>query len=293
MIVGTRGSKLARVQTDLFVSVFRERHPDVPVEIKTVATTGDRVKDRPLSSLGGLGAFTKELDQQIVAGNIDVAVNSLKDMPVKLTPGVTMVAVLPRGPVEDVVVPSVLLDDLPPGAVVGTSSVRRRALVLSRRKDLVLRELRGNVPTRLRKVKEREYDAIIVARAGLERLGYDGEYLVLDPSEFVPAAGQGVIAAVCGEGSRWEPLLRSLDDRTTRIEVEAERHILKELGGGCSVPIGVYAKVDGESLKIMGVVLSEDGSRAARASEAIPIDRLPAGLESISAKLRRGMEEVS
>lgn len=291
MIVGTRGSRLAMAQTDMFIRALRSGYPDLRVETRIVATTGDRVRDRPLSALG-VGAFVKELDHQILEGRIDVAVNSLKDMPVDLTPGIAMAAVLPRGPVEDVIIPDVAIEDLPGGAIVGTSSVRRRALVLSRRRDLVLRELRGNVPTRLRKLREGEYDAIIVARAGLERLGFEGEYRILDPQRFVPAVGQGTIAAVCSAGSPTEEMLRPLDYPPTRAEVEAERRILRLLGGGCSVPIGLWARMRGGSVRIVGVVLSEDGATISGVDEEISLDDLDAGIERIGVRMKRDMEAL-
>ena len=171
MIIGTRGSALALAQTALVVKELERRCPGVELEVREIRTVGDRVTDRPLSSLGGYGAFTKELDQRIVSGEVDIAVNSLKDMPVDLTPGTELAAVLPRAPVEDVLLSKVPLDELPKGAVVGSSSVRRRSLLLWKRPDLEVRDLRGNVPTRIRKWKEGEYDAIVLARAGILRLG--------------------------------------------------------------------------------------------------------------------------
>ncbi|MFW5914215.1 MAG: hydroxymethylbilane synthase, partial [Thermoplasmatota archaeon] len=170
MIVGTRGSDLARAQARELVEALRAIRPGLEVEVRVVRTTGDRVTDRPLSSLGGFGAFVKELDQRLLEGQVDVAVNSLKDMPVEPTPGTALSAVLPRGPVEDVLVPGIPLDDLPKGAVVGSSSVRRRAQILNLRPDLEVRDIRGNVNTRLSKLGN-GYDAIVLARAGLVRLG--------------------------------------------------------------------------------------------------------------------------
>ena len=285
MIIGTRGSELARVQTGMVVSMLRERRPGLDADVRVVTTTGDVVRDRPLEALGGFGAFTKELDRLIVNGEIDAAVNSLKDMPVDLTEGVELAAVLPRAPVEDVLLSPVPLEQLPPGAVVGTSSVRRRMQLLARRPDLDIRDLRGNVPTRIRKWKEGEYDAIVAARAGLVRLGLDEEYHILPPEVFVPSPGQGAIAVVCRAGSPHLPILRELDDARTRREVEAERRVLKGLGGGCSVPIGVWARVVDGSMVVKAVVSSENGE--VRAERTLNPDACEEGLDELVEELIR------
>ena len=285
MIIGTRGSELARVQTGMVVSMLKERRPDLDVDVRTVTTTGDVVRDRPLGALGGFGAFTKELDRLIVDGDIDAAVNSLKDMPVDLTEGIELAAVLPRAPVEDVLLSPVPLEQLPPGAVVGTSSVRRRMQLLARRPDLDIRDLRGNVPTRIRKWKGGEYDAIVAARAGLVRLGLDEEYHILPPEVFVPSPGQGAIAVVCRAGSPHLPILRELDDARTRREVEAERRVLKGLGGGCSVPIGVWARVVDGSMVVKAVVSSENGE--VRAERTLNPDACEEGLDELVEELIR------
>lgn len=283
MIIGTRGSELARVQTDMVIAMLKERHPELDVDVRIVATTGDVVRDRPLDALGGLGAFTKELDRFVVNGEIDVAVNSLKDMPVDLTEGTVLAAVLPRAPVEDVLLSDIPLEQLRPGAVVGTSSMRRRMQLLARRPDLDIRDLRGNVPTRIRKWKDGEYDAIVAARAGLVRLGLDEGHHTLPPEIFVPAPGQGAIAVVCRAGSPCLPVLRELDDATTRTEVNAERRVLKGLGGGCSVPIGVWARVVDGSMDIKAVVSSEKGEM--RVERTLAADECDEGLEELIQEL--------
>ncbi|MDH7507781.1 MAG: hydroxymethylbilane synthase [Methanomassiliicoccales archaeon] len=290
MIVGTRGSKLALAQTSIFINALKKKFPDVSVDIKRIVTSGDKIRDRPLSALGGYGAFVKELDREILDGNIDVAVNSLKDMPVKLTEGTCLAAVLPRGPVEDVIIPPLPLEKLPPGSVVGTSSIRRKALLMSKRGDLVIKDLRGNVTTRLRKLESREYDAIVMARVGLERIGFGGHFLPLDPEEFIPAVGQGAIAVVCKKGSEYEEMLKSIEDPVTRMEVDVERFILGALGGGCSVPIGLWAKVDGNHMRVRGVVLTEFGKRLAKVDRTFAIETIPQALDSIVSELRKGME---
>jgi hydroxymethylbilane synthase len=288
MIIGSRNSALAMAQTRKVVEMMAVRSPDLAIEVLEVRTEGDRVTDRPLASLGGVGAFTKELDQRIVSGEIDVAVNSLKDMPVDMTPGTTLAAVLPRGPVEDVLLSSVPLDALPSGAVVGSSSVRRRSMLLAKRPDLVVKDLRGNVPTRIRKWKEGGYDAIVLARAGMVRLGIEEQYYLLDPAEFIPAPGQGAIAIVCASGSPYLHDLRQLDDLRTRTEVEAERAILKALGGGCSVPIGVWAIKEGGALRIRAVVVGDKGELSV--DRSVSLDDVGKVVDEIADTLRPAME---
>lgn len=286
MIIGTRGSALALAQTALVVKELERRCPGVELEVREIRTVGDRVTDRPLSSLGGYGAFTKELDQRIVSGEVDIAVNSLKDMPVDLTPGTELAAVLPRAPVEDVLLSKVPLDELPKGAVVGSSSVRRRSLLLWKRPDLEVRDLRGNVPTRIRKWKEGEYDAIVLARAGILRLGITERFHVLDPEIFTPAPGQGAIAVVCASGSEHLPCLRRLDDHGTRVAVEAERNVLRALGGGCSVPIGVWAVPQGDGLRVRGSVISERPEDSVFVDRTVPLESMTEGLAAIAEEMR-------
>ncbi|MBI0584283.1 MAG: hydroxymethylbilane synthase [Methanomassiliicoccus sp.] len=286
MIIGTRGSALALAQTRTVVQQLAMRRPDLGIEVREFKTVGDRVTDRPLASLGGYGAFTKELDQRIVVGEIDAAVNSLKDMPVDLTPGTELAAVLPRGPVEDILLSKVPLEKLPRGAIVGSSSVRRRSMLLWKRPDLDVRDLRGNVPTRIRKWKEGQYDAIILARAGLVRLKIEEEHHVLDPEVFIPAVGQGAIAIVCAAGSEHLSALRQLNDPRTRTEVEAERFILRALGGGCSVPIGVWATMQGQELRVRGSVISSVRSESVFIDRTMPLDRREEGLTEMAEAMR-------
>lgn len=275
-------------QTRKVVANLTRFAPDLEVEIMEVRTTGDNVTDRPLNALGGFGAFVKELDLKIVAGEIDVAVNSLKDMPVDLTPGTELAAVLPRGPVEDVLLSKVPLDRLPQGAKVGSSSVRRRAQLLNLRPDLNVVDLRGNVGTRIRKWKEGEYDAIVLAHAGMMRLGLPIEGFPLDPREFIPAVGQGAIAVVCAEGSKYLDALKKLEDLHTRAEVDAERYILRKLGGGCSVPLGILAVKEDECMRIRAIAVSDNPMDALRIDQSVPLSDLEPGLDEIVDALRRG-----
>jgi len=266
--------------------MLKERRPDINVDVKIVKTTGDIVKDKPLSEMGSPGVFTKELDRLIISGEVDAAVNSLKDMPVDLTEGTELAAVLPRAPSEDVLISRVSFEQLPSGAVVGTSSTRRRMQLISYRPDLDIRDLRGNVPTRIRKWKEGEYDAIVAARAGLVRLGLDEECHILDPDIFIPAPGQGAVAVVCRADSPYLSVLQELDDIKARKEVEAERFVLKALGGGCSMPIGVSSRVVDENMHIKALVNSEHGD--VRVERTLTLDDYE-GLNDLVQELLEGM----
>jgi hydroxymethylbilane synthase len=269
-----------------------DKYPEEAVELKIISTVGDRVHDQPLASLGGFGAFVKELDTKILSGEIDVAVNSLKDMPVVPTEGTEIAAILARGPVEDVLVSDRSLDEMRPGTVIGTSSVRRRCMLLNLRPDLVVKDLRGNVPTRVGKMKDGSYDGIIIARAGVERLNIDCPMYVLDPEQFIPAVGQGAIAIVCRAGSPYAKMLAVFDDPDTRICVEAERYVMSALGGGCSVPIGIWATKEGSKLKLRAVVLNDEGIESFRLVRSIAIDNLKEGLDALANELMFGWEMI-
>lgn len=277
MIIGTRSSSLAMAQTDIVISLLDGED----IEIKKINASGDKILDKPLRSFG-IGAFVRELDAMIVSGEIDLAVNSLKDMPSEDAEGTVLAAVLPRGPIEDVLLSDLPLEELPQGAVVGTSSVRRAAILHNIRPDIEIRDLRGNVHTRLDKWKRGDYDAIILARAGLERLHLEEKYHILDPDVFIPAAGQGAIAVVCAENSPYFSTLSKLNDDITRKDVDVERKILCELGSGCSIPVGIHAT--GGGLKVTAVAVSEDN--IVRVSQKINDDN---DIKSVAAELRCGI----
>jgi len=292
MILGTRGSRLALAQSNMVLQLMKEKYPEEMVELKIISTVGDRVHDQPLASLGGFGAFVKELDNKILSGEIDIAVNSLKDMPVVPTEGTVIAAILPRGHVEDVFVSTKPLEHMRPGSVIGTSSVRRRCLLLNLRPDLVVKDLRGNVPTRLGKMKEGAYDGIVIARAGIDRLNIDCTMYVLDPEQFTPAVGQGAIAIVCKSGSPYAKMMSAFDDAETRVCVEAERYVMRSMGGGCSVPIGIWATKDEETLRIRAIVLDVDGMTSFRLDRTIDLEGLTAGLDAVSKEIVYAWELV-
>jgi hydroxymethylbilane synthase len=261
--IGSRGSRLARAQVELAVAALRARNPAVEVDLVIVQTLGDRRLDVSLDAAGGQGIFVKDIEERLLAGEIDIAVHSLKDMPSELPAGLCLGALLPRADARDALVArdGLELHALPAGARIGSDSRRRGAQLLSLRPDLHIEGIRGNVDTRLRKVDEGDYDAIALAVAGLERLGLlDRATEVFDVKKVIPAPGQGAIAVECREDdAETRALLATIDDAETRAATEAERAFLSVLGAGCQLPIGAHATVDGGVLKLSAVLAGEDG----------------------------------
>jgi hydroxymethylbilane synthase len=264
--LGTRGSPLALWQARHVAALLGPLAAPRAVELVLIETTGDRVRDRPLSQIGGDGLFTKEIQNALLDGRADVAVHSLKDLPTEPVAELTLAAVPARGPVGDAFVSSRHrgFADLPQGATVATSSLRRQSQLLNRRPDLkVDAQFRGNVETRLRKMEEKGLDAIILAEAGLVRLGLE-RYVteILDRAWMLPAVGQGALGLECrADDVETQALLAALNDAETRAAVVAERAFLRALGGGCVVPIGSLGVVTDGVLTLRGCVLSPDGAR--------------------------------
>jgi len=289
---GSRGSALARWQTDWVAARLQESWPGLECSIKIFTTTGDKTLDKPLTEMGGKGVFTQELEQALHAGEIDVAVHSLKDLPVEDTVGLKLGAISERADARDVLVSPLYgtLENLPQRAKVGTCSLRRSAQLLALRPDLTILPVRGNVDTRLRKVTAGDYDAILLAAAGVLRLGLGQqitEYLSFET--MLPAPGQAALAVQCrAEASETLKLLAVLDHTPTRQAVTAERAFLQALGGGCSAPVAAYA--EGE-LKLTGLVASGDGRRVIRLTEE---GRDPVGLGEAVARqaLAQGAGEL-
>lgn len=275
--IGTRRSPLAMKQTREAADALRAAYPGCVIRLIPVTTKGDRDLARPLADLGGKGAFTQAIEEQILDGTIDLAVHSLKDMPAELAPGLAITAVMKRSEGRDVLVSPKYgsLEELPPGASVGTSSLRRTAQILHLRPDLQVRNLRGNIETRVRKVEEGEYDAAILAGAGLERLDLGDKIRSwLPESEFLPAGGQGAIAVESrSEDDRMVRLLSVLNDPATRAETAAERRFLMRVGGSCQIPAGVSAQIDGDRMTVDGMIASPDGCRCLRETCAGPAVR--------------------
>ncbi len=274
IVIGSRGSALALWQSNWVKSKLEEAVPGRRVAIEIIKTTGDKILDAPLSKIGGKGLFTKEIEDALLEGRVDLAVHSLKDLPTVLPDGLRLGAVSAREDVRDALVAREGVTgfaDLPVGARVGTSSLRRQAQLLARRPDLVLDDLRGNVDTRLRKVKEEgRYDAIILAAAGLSRLGYGNEITErISPEVMLPAVGQGALGIEIREDDEttWNAVQVIADEATWRA-CDAERAFLRGLGGGCQVPIAAAAIVTDGNLHLRGLVARVDGTHLVRGEVA-------------------------
>jgi hydroxymethylbilane synthase len=270
--IGTRGSPLALIQANEVRRRLAAAHgvPEDNFTIRVIKTSGDLIQDRPLYEAGGKGLFTKEIELALLAGEIDLAVHSAKDVPTFLPDGLWLSAWLPREDARDVFISfkAKSLRELAPGSSVGSSSPRRRALVAKLRPDLKLVSVRGNVETRLRKLENGEADATILALAGLNRLGLqDKATSILDPHEFLPAAGQGAIAIETRrDDERVNALVAKIDDKDTEAAVAAERGFLALLDGSCRTPIAAHAIVEGERIRFRGLIVSPDGQQAFEAT---------------------------
>ena len=295
--LATRGSALARWQTAHVAARLAAHDQMILCEEIVIQTTGDRVTDVPLFGLGDRGLFTKEIDDAVLSGRADVAVHSLKDLPTKLEPGLALAAVLDRADPRDALVgpPGTTLGELPAGAIVGTSSLRRRAQLLSLRPDLAVEDLRGNVDTRVRRVREGRLDAAILALAGLQRLGLEENATdVLDPAGWLPAPGQGALAVVARENDTDTiRVLQALDHAETRAATLAERALLAALEGGCQVPVGALATaVEGE-LRLRAFVGTPDGRSVLRGETAgSPRDAVQLGARLAAELLERGADGI-
>jgi hydroxymethylbilane synthase len=273
LIIGSRGSRLALWQAESIKAGIEALHPHVQVRIEIIKTSGDVMKDAPLALIGGKGVFTKELEEALLDGRIDLAVHSLKDLPTTLPSKLAIVAITEREDARDALVmradvalehPSI--KNLPEGAVVGTSSLRRLAQLKHLRPDLGIKDLRGNVDTRLRKLDAGEYDAIILATAGLRRLGFAHRISAsIAPEEMLSAVGQGALAIETRDGdAATNNLLAPLDHAPTRAACTAERALLRSLGGGCQLPIAAHSVVNGDRLRIEGLVAGLSGDMVIR-----------------------------
>ncbi|UCF19115.1 MAG: hydroxymethylbilane synthase [Gemmatimonadota bacterium] len=299
MRIASRGSRLALWQAEWVRTRLAAAWPDRFFEIVRIETTGDRVLDRPLPEIGGKGLFTEALEEALLAGDVDAAVHSLKDLPTDPPAGLKVGAVCEREDARDAWVSTERGPRDPrsaaPGARVGTSSERRRAQLLALRPDLRVESIRGNVETRIRKLDEGGYDALIMAAAGLIRLGLAERITsLLDAPDWLPAPGQGAVAVESrADDAATDRLLRCIDDPAARAETEAERALLHRLQGGCQVPVGARARLEGNELVLQALVASRDGREAVRAEgrgEAAQAERL--GIEVAESLLDRGGEAI-
>lgn len=284
MRAGTRESQLAMRQTEIFKEYMGEECPGVEVEVVGITSAGDRDQETPLREMGGIGAFVRELDEALIERRIDVSVNSLKDVPVSMDPRLTIGAVLPRDDPSDAIVP-LALEDLACGAIIGTSSVRRQRLMRTIDPKVRIKDVRGNLQTRLNMVDQGEVHAVIVSMAGLQRMGWEDGAHPVSKMKMVPAAGQGTIAVECrAEDTEVREILKKIDDEKTRTEVSAEREILRLMGAGCSSPIGINAEIDRRKIRIIGVSF-DYGPAPIRVCEEFPLSELNDRIPKIATKL--------
>jgi len=294
----TRPSALARRQTQWVIAALQKIHPDLICEEKVITTQGDKILDKPLPEIGGKGVFTQELENELLSGAVHCAVHSLKDLPVENPDDLTVGCIPVRAEIRDALISKsgFTLTTLPQNAVVGTSSLRRAAQLLAIRPDLKTESLRGNVDTRLRKALDGQYDAIILAGAGLTRLGLEQrvtEWIPLDV--MLPAPGQGALAVQCrADDQTTLSLLAALEDGSTRKCVTAERAFLSGLGGGCSVPVAAYAEVEGQKSKVTtltGLVISLDGMQIVKVTGQ-GTNALQLGNELDQQAIQQGASEI-
>lgn len=294
----TRPSALARWQTQWVMQALEAKYPKLICTEHPIITRGDKILDKSLVEIGGKGLFTAELENELLNGSVQVAVHSLKDLPMENSSGLMIVAIPIRGEVRDVLISpkGYKLSTLPEGAHVGTSSLRRTAQMLALRPDVIITPLRGNVDTRLRKVLDGQYDAIILAGAGLERLGLNNHISEWIPLQLMlPAPGQGALAVQClSHNEEIVSLLASIDDLTTRLAVTAERAFLYNLGGGCAVPVGAYGQISRASkptIRLDGLVASVNGRRIIRVSNTGD-DPITLGKDLAMKALAQGADEI-
>jgi hydroxymethylbilane synthase len=269
LTVGTRASRLALRQTELITDALRERHPKIAIDVREIRTEGDRRPGESLAAIGGQGVFVKEIEAALLRREIDLAVHSLKDVPADLADGCVIAAVPQRADPRDALVTSngARLADMPSGARIGTGSERRAVQLRALRNDIEPVDIRGNVETRIRKVDEGQFDGAVLAVAGLERLGLlKRAAQVFEVFELLPAVGQGALAVEArADDTELLDLLATIDDRRARLAVEAERAFLQRLGGGCRLPFGALAEIEGETLRIRGFISDDTGSELFRA----------------------------
>ncbi len=297
LIIGTRGSKLARAQAVLFGETVSRAHPVMQTELKIIATRGDVLKEKPSRSVNEKSLFTKELEDALIAGEIDIAVHSGKDLPAKTPPGLSIGAVLKRGDRADAFcsIKFAKFSLLPQGATVGTSSIRRKAQLLLQRPDLRIESLRGNVDTRLRSLAEGKFDALVLATCGLERLGLENAVRErFNPKSFLPAPAQGaIVAEYRSDRDDIARLLKLVSDDTSFCEVKAERALLERLEAGCWVPLGASAEVRGKRLALTAGLFSPTGARSViRRLEGDVADPVALGWEMAKVLIREGGQQI-
>ena len=295
--IGTRKSKLALWQTEFVANKIKKLFPNVEIEIIKITTKGDKILDVPLAKVGGKGLFVKEIEEALLNNKIDLAVHSLKDVPTYFPKGLCLGAITEREDPRDCLISTKYksLEDLPEGAIVGTSSLRRKAQILQIRPDIKIKDLRGNVDTRLKKLENGDYDAIILAYAGLKRLGLkDKATYIFSPNQFIPAVAQGFLGIeVRLNDNNILNIVKKLNHTDSFIRAESERAFLKRLEGGCQVPLGCYSEIDGEELNLIGFIADLEGKRFIKDKiKGKKEDYKNLGIELAERLLKQGGEEI-
>ncbi|KIM09080.1 MAG: porphobilinogen deaminase [Sulfurovum sp. PC08-66] len=299
LIIATRGSKLALWQSEHIKAHLLELYPHLEVTLNVIVTKGDKILDTPLALIGGKGLFTKEIDEAMLAGEAHISVNSLKDVPVELPAGIVMAAVTTREDVRDMMLSEkyASIEELPKGAIIGTTSLRRRMMLLAMRPDLTIHDLRGNVDTRIQKLKNGEFDAIILASAGINRLGLNEAVTYATPIEMlfsIPSMGQGALAINAIDEPEILALLAPLDDAIARAETQIEREFVAALEGGCQVPIGINATVlENDDILVKSVLGLPNGRDLMRQTKVVKRGK-HAGFGTLMAQelIDRGAKEL-
>lgn len=280
IVIGTRGSELALWQTRWVQHELGKFHPSLRIEVQIIKTQGDKILDAPLSKIGDKGLFTKELERALLDGRVDLAVHSMKDVPTQVEVGLTIAAVCEREDVRDVFVSHpkksyARLADVPPNGTVATGSLRRRCQLLRMRPDLTIAEIRGNLGTRIEKLGNSQWDGMLLAKAGITRLGHSELIAeILSPIDFLPAVGQGALAVETREGDeRIRSLVQALNHPPTHRATLGERALLRRLEGGCQIPIGAYGRIENGTYRLDALIGSLDGKRSVRSSVEGPPDR--------------------
>ncbi|WP_432665690.1 hydroxymethylbilane synthase [Wukongibacter baidiensis] len=270
IIIGSRGSKLALVQSNLVIDELKKHYPDIEFKIKEIKTKGDKILDKTFDKIGGKGLFVKEIETALLKGEIDIAVHSMKDVPSEFPKGLEISAITKREDMRDILITKENTDfySLKKGARIGTSSLRRGAQLKNLRNDIEIVPVRGNVQTRIRKIEELDLDGVILAAAGLSRLGLEDQIsYYFNIMDVIPAVGQGALGIETREDDDFvKEMTSKINDETTSLAIKAERMFMKILNGGCHVPIGAFAFIEEEKLKMVGTVASIDGEKQIKVS---------------------------
>ncbi len=293
---GTRGSALALQQAGYVASLIESEHPSIRVELVIIKTTGDKLLDAPLATIGGKGLFTKEIEEALLDKRVDIAVHSMKDLPTELPTGLTVGAILQREDPRDVFVSGDdrRLEDLASGEKVGTSSLRRKAFLLNRFQHLAIVSIRGNLDTRLRKIQSEGLAGIMIASAGMKRLGFEGRITThMEPEFMIPAIGQGALGVEIRENdSDVQSIVSRMNHEETALCVRIERAFLRRMGGGCQVPLAAFARTDGDAMTVYAAVVHPDGTPMLRETYAGPKGTPTIGAQIADILISRGADAI-